>query len=176
MSLETEVAGGVELGPFSLKALAGIAAGIDTMNKRLHNIAKREESYQFGAVEVMLRGSCVSATTGNLIMCLDGPSYGRLWEVKRLTVGGALWTSTVGGQAIVVLSPASGQVTPATSDVADQAASLPSVAYYSTRQLTVRHPNRLYVVILSPTASTQYAVGGQATDLPDKRVSIDVEA
>jgi hypothetical protein len=176
MSIEADVVGGVELGPFSLRALAGIGASLDAMSKKLDRLRRLEEEYQFGAIEVNLREAGVSAASGSLILGLRGPAYGRMWEVKRLTVGGALWTSTVGGTAIVAVSPAAGQLTPALTDVADQAASLPSVAYYSTRQLTVRHPNHLFVVILSPTASTQYSVGGQATDLPDKRLRIEAEA
>ena len=175
MSLQAEVEGGAEVGGFSLDAIVGLKASLDGLTTELRKRRAIEAAYQGGAVEVPLRQAAVSASTGNLVMSLGGPSYGRLWEVKHLTVGGALWTSTVAGQALIVVSPASGQTAPALSDVADEAGTLPNVAYYSTRQLVVRHPNHLYVVILSPTATTQYSVGGQATDFPDKRLLLETE-
>jgi len=175
VSLQAEVEGGAEVGGFSLDAIVGLKASLDGLTTELRKRRAIEAAYQGGAVEVMLRGAAVSASTGNLIIGLGAPSYGRLWEVKHLTVGGALWTSSVAGQAIVVISPASGQTTPALVDIADQANSLPNVAYYSTRQLVVRHPNHLFVVILSPTGSTQYSVGGAATEFPDKRLQLETE-
>jgi len=175
VSLQAEVEGGAEVGGFSLDAIVGLKASLDGLTTELRKRRQMEAAYQGGAVEVMLRNAAVSASTGNLIMGLGGPPYGRLWEVKRLTVGGALWTSSVAGQAIVVISPASGQTAPPLNDVADQASTLPNVAYYSTRQLVVRHPNHLFIVILSPTATTQYSVGGQASDFPDKRLLLETE-
>lgn len=175
MSLGAGVDAEVDLGPLVFELMGGIKASLDSLTKAIKRTRDIEDAYQFGAVEVMLRSAAVSGSSGSLILGLGGPPYGRLWEVKRLTVGGALWTSTVAGQAIVVVSPASGQLTPTLADVADQAGSLPSVAYYSTRQLVVRHPNHLYVVILTPTATTQYAVGGTATNFPDKRLALETE-
>jgi hypothetical protein len=175
VTIGTEAQAEVDLGPLVLNAIIDLHASIDTLNKRLRNIAAIEAAYQDGAIEVPLRNAAVSAASGSLIMGLGGPRYGRLWEVKRLTIGGAQWTSVVAGQALIVVSPTAGQLTPALGDIADQAGSLPLVSYYSTRQLTVRHPNHLYVVILTPTASTQYSVGGQATDYPDKRLVLDTE-
>ena len=178
MSLDAEVDAELDLGPMFLEVLGGVRAGIETLNKRLRNIAKIEEAYQFGAVEVMIRKAATSAASGSLIVGCGGPAYGRLWEVKRLTVGGQLWTTSVNGTAIVAMgSTPDGQaaLTPPLSDIVDNASSLPSIAFYSTRQITVRHPNHLFVVILSPSATTQYVVGGQATDYPDKRLLLDTE-
>lgn len=162
----------VDLGPLVLESIVGLKASFDSVAKELKKARDIEDAYQRGAIEVPLRQSAVSGATGSLLMGLGGPAYGREWQVKRLTIGGSLWTSTVAGTALVLISPSSGQLLPSTSDIADQAAALPSVAYYSARQLVVRHPNHLYVIILTPTAITQYAVGGEATDLPDRRIPI----
>lgn len=174
MTMEAEVGGGIELGEFSLKALAGVQGSFDGVLHELKKIAKYEEAYQFGAVEVALRGSASSDAAGDsVVIDLGGPAYGRLWQLRRLVVGGALWTSTVAGSALVVVSTQRSS-TPPLPDIADQAPSLPNVATYSTGQVIVRNPNHLYVVFLSPTASTLYAVGGAATDIPDSRHPITV--
>ena len=176
MSMGAEVDAEVDLGPLVFELMGGLKASLDTLNKHLRNIAKVEAAYQGGVIEVPIRKVKTSAASGNLVIGCGGPAFGRLWEVKRLTVGGVLWTSTVAGQAIVVVgSTSDGQVTPPLPDIADQAATLPNIAYYSTRQLVVRHPGHLFIVIISPTAATQYAVGGQVSDFPDRRVSLETE-
>ena len=94
--------------------------------------------------------------------------------MRRLTIGGVLWTSTVAGSALVVVGP-SQTVTPPLPDVNDSVAALPNNGFYSTGQLLVRHPDHLRIVILNPTASTQYSVGGTVTEMPDKREPIRTE-
>lgn len=176
MSMGAEVDAEVDLGPLVFELMGGLKASLDTLNKRLRNIAKVEEAYQFGVREIPIRKVATSAASGNLVIGCGGPAVGRLWEVKRLTVGGVLWTSTVSGQAIVVVGSVSdGQTTPPLTDIADQAATLPNIAYYSTRQLVVRNPGHLFVVVIAPSATTQYAVGGQVSDFPDRRTDIDTE-
>jgi hypothetical protein len=95
--------------------------------------------------------------------------------LRRLVVGGSLYSDSVDGTAIVVVSSNHPSSTPPLADVVDQAATLPLPATYSTGQIVIRHPNRLWVVFLSPSESTNYAVGGAVTDMPDKRERIDVE-
>ena len=173
MSMGGEIEAEVDLGPLVLDAMVGMKASFDSMAKEMKKIRDEEAAYQRGAVSVPLRASQMSDAAGaSLIMDMGGPTYGRLWEVRRITVGGALWTSVVSGQGLLIVTSSSGQVTPALYDIADQSPSLPNVALYSSRQLVVRHPNHLFLVILTPTASTQYAAGGEATDLPDRRVPL----
>ncbi len=174
MTVAAGVSGGIELGEFSLGAVVGLKASMDGLAQRISRLLRYEEAYQFGAVEVALRGAAQSDAAGDsLVIDLGGPAYERLWQVRRVTIGGVSWSSTVAGQALVVVS-ANRASNPPISDVADQAATLPNVGYYSTGQLIVRHPNHLYIVVLTPTASTNYGVGGAATDLPDSRHPITV--
>jgi len=176
MSLGAELDADVGVGNADLQAVLALTASMNSLTKELKKTRDLERAYQKGAVEVILRGSAVSNSAGaTLIIGLGGPAYGRLWEVRRITCGGAFWTSTVAGQGLLIVSAASGQVTPALGDIVDQAPSLPNVALYGTRQFTVRHPNHVYLVILTPTVSTQYAAGGQATDYPDERVALTTE-
>ena len=174
MSLGAEVDAEVDLGPLVLQALVGLGASMDTLNKHLKKLHDLEEAYQFGAVKVQLRNSVTSPASGSFEIGLGGPAYGRLWQVNSLVIGGVLWTSTVGGNAIVYVGPVK-NLTPPLTDVVDQAGSLPSVAQYSTGQIIVRHPSHLRIVVLSPTATTAYAAGGTATDMPDARAPLTVE-
>lgn len=172
--MDAGLAGGIELGEVSVGALIGVRASVDGLAKEMERLRRAQDEYQWGAVEVALRGASNSDAAGDsLVIDVGGPAYGRLWQIRRLAIGGALWTSVVAGTALVVISP-NRSASPPLSDVADQANSLPLPAFYSTGQLIVRHPNRLSVVILTPTASTTYAVGGAATDLPDRRHAITV--
>lgn len=173
MSIEAEAE--VDLGPLVLNALVELGASVGTLNKHLRNIAKLEQAYEFGAQQVPLRTSSVSGTSGSLVFDLGGPTRGRLWELKRLVVGGAEWTSSVNGTMLIVVSPSAGQLTPALPDIVDQANSLPIVATYGTRQVVVKHPNHLFAIVLTPSGSTTYAVGGEATDFPDKLLPITLE-
>lgn len=176
MSLDTGIDADLNVGDVELKAVLGLTASLNSLTKELKKTRDIEAAYQRGAVEVVLRGSASSDSgSDTLIIGLGGPAFGRLWEVRRLTVGGGLWTTTVAGQALVVVGPAH-SLTPPLSDIVDQAGTLPSVSGYSTRQIVVRHPDHLRVVFLTPTASTQYAVGGAATDYPDRRTSLTTES
>ncbi|MDE1881986.1 MAG: hypothetical protein KGI89_15740 [Euryarchaeota archaeon] len=172
MSIDTEVAAGAELGPFSLKTLVGLAASVDSMATELKRLRQIEEAYQFGPLEVPVRASATADAAGDtIVLDLGGPSFERKWQVRRISVGGLQWTTTAAGKALIVVQ-SSKNATPATADVADYAASLPLPAFYSTGQLIVRNPNRLYVVILGPTANQAYVAGGSVEDLPDKRVPV----
>ena len=173
MSLDAEVGANVELGQFSLGAIMGLGATLDGIHQQLKKLHDLEEAYQFGGTQVRLSMTATSDSNGDTIeIGLGGPGYGRLWQIRSLVVGGALWTTTVAGTALVHISP-NRTMTPPLTDIVDEAGSLPSVAQYSTSQLVVRHPNHLRVVILTPTVSTVYAAGGWATDMPDKRERIE---
>ena len=168
----------VGLGGFSLETLVGIRAGMDTLHKTMKRIHEIEAAYQFGVLEIPIRAVQASAASGNLIIDLGGPSFERQWELKRLTIGGVLWTTSVTGTAVVCVGsvPNGPAATSAPlTDVVDQAGVLPDIAFYSTRQVTVRNPNHLFVVILTPAATTQYAVGGQVSEFPDKRMILETE-
>lgn len=173
MSVEVASGADLELGGFTLKALFDIGATLDGIHTQLRKMHDLEEAYQFGGVQVKLQAVASSDSGSDTFeIGLGGPTYGRLWQVRVLVVGGPLWTTTVAGTALVVVNSAR-NLAPALTDIVDEAGSLPSISQYSTGQIVVRHPNHLRVVIYSPTASQQYAVGGYATDLPDKRERIE---
>jgi hypothetical protein len=169
---EGEVGVGFQLGELLVGAKVDLFARLDSIDKRLASILEREEQYeQNGPVFVSVAASgVVDSGSDPLYLDLGGPTYGRVWEIRQLVIGGITWATTVAGNAVVLVQPVAPSATnPAgTAGIQDQAASLPSVAFYSGGQFRVRHPNHIWVAILSGTASTQYVVAGDAFDMPDK--------
>lgn len=169
---DLDLGASLSVGEQSVQLLAGIKASMDGMTARLDKVLAAQEDYQrHGPVRISLRRVGTANSSGSAFaLDLGGPTYGRLWEVRRLVVGGATWGTTAAGTAQVVVLPTSPETTtdPAMTDVVDEAASLPSRAFYSSGQLVVRSPQRLWVVILSPTASQSYAAGGEGFDVPDR--------
>ena len=176
MTIGAEVDGEIDLGPLVLESIIGLKASFDGVAEEMRKRWKVESEYQWGVRELPIRAVGRSDTGGDtLVIDCGGPPPMRMWEVKRLTMGGVEFTTSVNGSALVVVASSTPGSAPPTTDVADEVASLPNVGYYSTRQLTLRNPNRLYVVILSPSDSTQYVVGGQTSDFPDRRLLLDTE-
>lgn len=160
------------VGDVHLEALFALGAEVQGLRGDLAKLLKLEREYeQLGPVFVQLQGGATSDSASDpLIIDLGGPSYGRIWEVRQLVIGGLLWSSTVAGGALAIVSPStppSLQV-PGLANIQDHAASLPSVAFYGAGQFRVRNPNHIFMVVLSPTATTPYTVGGDAFDLPDR--------
>ena len=167
---EAAIGAGINIGEASFGALLDIKASVDTLGDLTRELLRQQEAYEeYGPVQLALRAAGVSAASGVLIMNLGGPSYGRLWEVRRLIIGGATWGATVAGRGdIVVAANTPNATNRSLPDIVDVAASLPSVAFYSSGQIVLRNPQQLYVVIVNPTATTQYAVGGGGFDVPDR--------
>lgn len=173
MSLDVGAGADLELGPISLQAIAGLGASLDSMTTALKALRQVEKAYQFGSVEVALRGSGVADSAGDtLIIDMGGPSHGRLWQLRRIAIGGVTWDTMVGGSALIIQSANQPSKKPPLPDIADAVASLPTNGFYSTGQVIVRHPNHLFVIIDSPDETVNYSVGGQATDMPDSRHTI----
>jgi len=169
---EGEVGVGFQLGELLVGAKADLFARLDGIEKRLQSILEREERYESeGPVPVMLNSSgVVGSSSDPLYLDLGGPSYGRAWEVRQLVIGGITWATTVAGNAVVLVQPVAPSATnPAgTAGIQDQAASLPSVAFYSGGQFRIGNPNHLWVAVIGGTASTPYLVAGDAFDMPDR--------
>lgn len=175
---DAEVGAEFRLGELLLGAKVDLFAKLDSIEKRLSSIAEREQRYEeAGPVQVELRDSgTVDANQDNLYIGLGGPSYGRVWEVRQLVIGGVTWATTVAGYALFFVQPVkpSAMAGVPLANIQDAAgtggASLPSVAFYSGGQFRIRHPNHLYIAVIGGTASTQYVVAGDAFDMPDRGV------
>ena len=160
-----------ELGPVSLAAMAGLTSATQQLAKAQSDWIEQEKEYQrLGPVFVqMLVSGTVDSSSDPLIMDLGGPAAGRVYEVRQLIVGGLLWSTTVAGTGQILVQPNSPppNVVPPLGTVQDVASSLPNVAFYSSAQFRVQHPNHIFVVIVGGTASTTYQVIGDAYDVPN---------
>ena len=104
---DAEVGAEFRLGELLLGAKVDLFAKLDSIEKRLSSIAEREQRYEeAGPVQVELRDSgTVDANQDNLYIGLGGPSYGRVWEVRQLVIGGVTWATTVAGYALFFVQP-----------------------------------------------------------------------
>ena len=160
-----------ELGPVSLAAMAGLTSATQQLAKAQSDWIEQEKEYQrLGPVFVQLVASgTVDSGSDPLIMDLGGPAAGRVYEVRQLIVGGLLWSTTVAGTGQILVQPNSPppNVVPPLGLMEDVAATLPNVAFYSSGQFRVMHPNHIFVVIVAGTASTTYQASGDAFDVPN---------
>ena len=101
-----------------------------------------------------------------LPLILGKPDAGTLWEVNAVTVGGSTYSTTAAGTAGLyrVSYPISSE--PAITDLVDWASSLPSVAFYSSRQVIVREGEWLALVVSGGTAGQLYAAAASVTVTP----------
>jgi hypothetical protein len=160
-----------ELGPVSLAAMAGLTSATQQLAKAQSDWIEQEKEYQrLGPVFVQLMASSPTDSASDpLVLDLGGPAPGRCYEVRQLVIGGVLWSTTVAGNALVLVqaSAPAPNTAPGLGTVQDVASSLPNVAFYSSGQFRVMHPNHIYVVIIGGTASTTYQVAGDAFDVPN---------
>ena len=81
---EAAIGAGVNIGEASFGALLDIKASIDTLGDLTRELLRQQEAYEeYGPVQLSLRAAGVSPAANDLVLNLGGPSYGRLWEVRR---------------------------------------------------------------------------------------------
>lgn len=133
--------------------------GLEKSTKRL------AQALQYGTVDLN-RDKRVPAAGGTIFIDLGGPARGYKWELRRLIVGGATWSTTVGGIANLNIMPALAADTIA--GMVDNAPSLPDVAFYGGGEVVVRASNHLFVVIVGGDAGVQYNATGMALEFVDR--------
>lgn len=104
---------------------------------------------------------------GNLVLSLDGPTLGVLWEVRQITVGGAAATAAPAGTAYVF----SGVSPPNDLSLVGlrglTSGSLPQIATWGTGTFKVYRQQNLYVVIVGGTVGSTYAAYADIAEYPD---------
>ena len=158
----------VDLGP--LEVVAKLAASFDGVQDemraaRLAEMRRRNQLRTQVPIDYNPRevATCPSPTTPFTIG-LGGPEAGFYWLVRRITVGGLQWSTTAAGTAEVYVSGLTGNVLAnirSLTDMADEAMSMPKVAFYSSHQLILIPRNKLSVVIVTGTAGQQYTASAQ---------------
>lgn len=116
-------------------------------------------------VDAPLAAAGNAPASGNLALDCGQPPQGQVWLLRNLYVGGTDAGGAAAGEAYVVVSalPSNQFVSaiPAAS-TRSIATSLPNVGTWTSRQIVVRYPERLHVVIKGGTSGDIYAVAGTA--------------
>ena len=184
--LDVGVGGHLDLGPVSLKAIIDLQGGIESLTKIFKQWRDEEAIYQYGAVDITLTGSgTADGAEDDLVFGLQGPPEGYMWEILSLSIGGVSpVTATLEGVAYFFRGATRPIGSPAATTgnqlstmnwidwTGDGGATLPAVAFYSTRQIVLHAPDRLWCVISAPETLTQYVVNGHAIETPDRRRKI----
>lgn len=170
---EAAIGAGLSIGEASVGALIDLKLSVDGLCDHISKLRQfyldKEKEYEFrGPTQLQIIGNGTSDAAGdNFTIDLGGPAFGRRWELRQLVVGGATWSTVVAGTAELYTGSSVGAASRSLASLSDRAAALPSNAFYGGGQVTLRHPERLFVVIVSPTAATQYTCNGAGFDMPD---------
>jgi hypothetical protein len=114
---------------------------------------------------------------GNLILAIDGPQLGELWEVRQIIVGGSIVTQTPNGTAYVLTGIG---ITPDLSLAAARDVSLtpfPVKGFYSTGVFKLRPQEGIFIVITGGTPGVTYAAytDVQVFPLTPKMATVNIE-
>lgn len=154
----------VQVGPlhavFDLAAQVGnLAQQVQRQQDRLDELARNTPG------DPTLTAAAISAASGALSIRIGGPQLGRVWQIRRLMVGGTQVTSTVAGTVYVFRAPNDPSNDLATANLIDIASlPMPQPAFYGTHQAILHHGDHVWFYINNPTATTQYVVSMQVED------------
>lgn len=115
--------------------------------------------------------SAVCSAAGVAVIDMRGPDQGRRWELRSVFVGGAQVTGTPAGKGYLFVAGANPDSTQTgdlsivnARDLITQA--LPDSAFYSSDQVALEYPEKVWVVITGGSSSLQYAANLVALDYP----------
>jgi len=125
---------------------------------------KMTRVYDFAAAGIM-------PVTGPLVLDVDGPASGFVWDIKSIQVGpedysqlpyatGVTVIAFLRGQGLTTTG-SNGQSTTAT-DVISYTQAWPAQGFWGRHQATCQFPSRLQIMVLGFTAGAWVTVGGQA--------------
>jgi hypothetical protein len=160
--------------------LFAVKASVDGLTDYMRKVKKQEDAYRKGVITYQLTGSGITGAspTADLVIDLGGPMTQRQWEVRALAVSYVNpETATQTGKAYCFYcpsAPTAGALS-AGSGYFNGPLNLPAPEFYSTGQVVIRHPNKLWVVIVGGAATTQYVVNGSAQESADQYVGLTEE-
>ncbi len=165
MSDGPEIEGGFE---FQLKA--AIKAGLDGFAER--EDARREHQDRLIPTDHHVQGGGVGPASGDLIFACGGPPLGKSWVLRRLSISGTDPTAVIAGKAYFFASSAGDTDQLIASGWFALAATLPSVSYFTSRQVVVQAGQQIWCRVTSPTSGTAYVVSGQVvSEIADERAA-----
>lgn len=164
---------------------ADLKVSLDLLGGSVKRLAEQQERanqlvQQAGLLQPSSRtetAADVCGSTGTLVLDLGGPAQGRLWDVRRIVVGGATRLTAAAGTADVFVSAAGKLQQPGSLlDWADEAATMPLMATYGAAELALRYPEHLFIVINGGTSTQQYLAAARVVDHMDTPTSRVTEA
>jgi hypothetical protein len=168
----------LDLGPLSLKAIADLSSSVESLKKQFESWRSEEGLYQYGATDHQFFKTITGNTGANVIVGLtDGPEPGWIWEIRRLAISyNDPSTGSQTGTAYIFQGSGRPPVTPLIAGnwidwTGGGGASLPSVAFYSSRQIMLHSPDKLWIALVG-SAAVQYVVNGAYVQYPDKRTAV----
>lgn len=159
-----EVSGGLSI------AIGGVTSEVRALRRDQQRIAGRMP------INNNIYGTATCPTpTANFTVDCRGPNQGRMWHLRRITVGGGAFPFTAAGTAylFVGINPIALGQAPIPTELADfTTESFPQRAFYSERQILARAGERLRLVIVGGTAGVQYFANGLVEDWPDRPIAV----
>jgi hypothetical protein len=143
----------------SLNATLGaFADGMDSDRRRRDSLLPPSNEQLFA--------SGIASAAGTLTLDLGSVPLGRVWQIRRLIVGGVAVTTSAAGAAYAFAQGAPPTDLNLTNCV-DIFSSLPQGNTYGTHQLFLTPTMHLWIVFSSATAAQQYAAAAFVEDWED---------
>jgi hypothetical protein len=149
-------------GGLDLSVFVALGAQLGTLTDGLQADRARRESMQPPSNEQLFKSGVVPAS-GVLTLDLGSVPLGRVWQVRRLIVGGVKVTTSAAGEAYAFAQGAP-PTDLATTDCVDIFSSLPQGNTYGTHQLFLLASEHLWVVFSGASADQQYAASARVED------------
>lgn len=149
-------------GGLSVDFFLDLGATLGSMAETMKADRDERESHLPPSNEVLFKAGTFPAA-GNLVLDLGSVPLGRVWQVRRLIVGGVTVTTTATGEAFAFAQGAAPADLNLTNCV-DIFPTLPAVSRYGTHQLFLIATEHLFVVVTAGTVGQQYAAASRVED------------
>lgn len=140
-----------------------LGASLDTLSSGLQDDRDRRASMRPPGDQLIARAG-VAPASGTLLLDLGGSvPIGRVWQIRRLIIGGVAVTTAAEGAAY-----AFAQGAPPTdlilTDCVGMYPTLPAIEKFGTHQLFMLEGERLWVAFVGATSGQQYAAAARVED------------
>ena len=150
-----------------------VSVGQETRDQTKRVAQKLDAMSSMQPVNFRAQGSCIVDAGGfGVIQFSDSPQQGHVWEIQNIVVGGDTFATAAAGSPEFYSSAMDlrslKDASPPITDLVDATAtSLPTVAFYSRGQFTIRNGEKLWVRIVAGTPGQQYAAVARGLDIQE---------
>jgi hypothetical protein len=152
-------------GGLDLSFFLSLGASLGNLADGMESDRRRRDS-QLPPSDEQLFASGAASAAGTLTLDLGSVPLGRVWQIRRLIVGGVTVTTTAAGTAYAFAQGAPPADLNLTNCV-DIFSSLPQGNTYGTHQLFLTATMHLWIVFASATSGQQYAAAAFVEDWED---------